>query len=69
MLEKDRDAGRRVVHFRREPDRYAEERLHRDVERNAHALHGTAQDHAFAMQLDMPHPLVRHRIAGGEVEG
>ena len=69
MFEKHADAGRRAVLLRREPDRDAEERLHRNVERDAHALHGTAQDHAFAMQFDMAHPLVRHGIVGREADG
>ena len=57
------------VLLRREPDRDAEEGLHRNVERDAHALHGAAQDHALAMQLDMAHALVGHRIAGREADG
>ena len=47
----------------------AEEGLHRNVERDAHALHGTAQDHALAMQLDMTHAFVRHGIARREADG
>ena len=55
MFEKHADAGGRPVLLRREPDRDAEEGLHRNVERDAHALHGAAQNHALAMQLDMAH--------------
>ena len=73
MLEKDSDAGRRSVLLGRKTDRDAEECLHRHVERDAHSLHGAAQDHALAVQLDVPHTLVRHgvvrRKAHGQSEG
>ena len=69
MLEKDPDARRPVHLLGDQPDRNAEESLDRHVERDAHALHGTAQHLAFGMQLHVAHLLVRHGIAGREIDG
>ena len=69
MLEKDADACGSPVLLRRETNRNAEERLHGHVERDAHPLNGAAQNHPLAMQLDMTHALVGHRIARREADG
>src|SRR5438045_6691617 len=69
MLEEYSDASRCAVLLGREPDRDAEERLHRHIQCDAHALHGAAQNHAFGMEFDMAHPLVRHGIVRRETDG
>jgi hypothetical protein len=69
MLHHHGDVRRRLVGRRRQPDRDAEKRRDWNVERDAHASYGTAQDHSFAMKFDVPHPLVRHGIVRREVKG
>ena len=69
VLEKHRDAGRRLALLFDEPDRHAAEGLYRNIERDAHALHGTAQDHAFAVKFDVARPHVRPGGVGREADG
>jgi hypothetical protein len=69
MLEHHLGAGRPAVSGGDKTNRNAEKGRDRNVECDAHALHGTAQDHPFAVQLDVAHPLVRHGVARRETDG
>src|SRR4051812_48822617 len=68
MFKEHRNTGRSFVLRLNKPDRHAAKRLHRNVERDAHALHGTAQDHAFAVKFDLARALVRRGIVGREAD-
>ena len=69
MFQHHGDAGWLFVGRRVQPDRDAEECRDRNVERDAHALHGAAQDHPFAVKFDVSHPSVRHGVARREAKG
>ena len=47
----------------------AEEIANPDVDRHPHAADGTTQNHAFAMQFDMPDTAVRAGIVRVEADG
>ena len=59
VFEVDGNAGVLILIVAHEADGHAAERLHRHVERNAHALHGTAQDHAHPRG-----PIIDQRVNG-----
>ena len=40
-----------------------------DVDRHPHAADGAAQNHAFAMQFDVPHTAVRTGVVRVEADG
>ena len=49
--------------------RDAEEIADAQIDRHAHAEHGTAQHDAFAVKLDLPHAAIRARIVRMEAYG
>ena len=40
-----------------------------DVDRHPHAVHGAAQDDAFAMKFDLPHAAIGTDVVRGETDG
>src|SRR5215470_18727937 len=68
MLEHDGDGARGRLRWKLNPDRYAEKGGNRKVDRHLDAAHIPAQHNAFAVQLDLPHPLVGAEVGGGEAQ-
>jgi hypothetical protein len=49
--------------------RYPKKIADADVDRHSHAVHGTAQDDAFAMEFDLPYAAIGTDVVRGEADG
>ena len=49
--------------------RHAEKIADADIDRHPHAVHGAAQDDAFAMKFDLPHAAIGTDVVRGETDG